>query len=100
MIDEGRKTAIDQGHSVPDLVRRPPLDADSISMDTPFANLIESLAERVKCRLVRQRWVQFTNVMILREIGPYIQDLETVVRAMYPERLHGGSWYRTYGLDR
>ena len=100
IINEGRKTAIDQGYSVPDLMRRPPLDADSISMDTPFANLIESLAERIKCRLVHQRWVQLTNVMILREIGPYIQYLKTVVRAMYPERFHGGAWYRTYELDR
>ena len=99
LMDEGRKTAVDQGYSIPDLVRRPPLDANSISMDTPFVNLIESLAERVKCRMVHQRWVQFTNVMILREIGPYIKDLKMVVRAMYPEHLHGGAWYRNYGLS-
>lgn len=34
------------------------------------------------------------------EIGPYIQDLKTVVRATYPERLHGGARYRRYRLDR
>ena len=90
LIDEGRPIAISQGYKIPDIVRRPPRDESSISGDTSLARLIEGLADRVKCRIVHERRVQFTNVMILKETGPYIQDLKVVVRTIYPDGIHGG----------
>ena len=93
LIDEGRPIAISQGYKIPDIVRRPPRDESSISGDTSLARLIEGLADRVKCRMVHERRVQFTNVMILKETGPYIQDLKVVVRTIYPDGIHGGDNY-------
>lgn len=90
LIDEGRPIAISQGYKVPEIVRRPPRDESSISGDTSLARLIEGLADRVKCRMVHARRVQFTNVMILKETGPYIQDLKVVIRTIYPDAIHGG----------
>lgn len=43
--------------------------------------------------MVHERRVQFTNVMILKETGPYIQDLKVVVRTIYPDGIHGGENY-------
>ena len=93
LIDEGRPMAISQGRKIPDIVRRPPRDESSISGDTSLARLIEGLADRVKCRMVHERRVQFTNVMILKETGPYIQDLKVVVRTIYPNSIFGGESY-------
>ena len=93
LIDEGRQIAISHGYKIPDIVRRPPRDESSISGDTSLARLIEGLADRVKCRMVHERRVQFTNVMILKETGPYIQDLKVVVRTIYPDGIHGGNNY-------
>ena len=90
LIDEGRPIAISQGYEIPDIVRRPPRDESSISGDASLARLIEGLADRVKCRMVHERRVQFTNVMILKETGPYIQDLKVIVRTIYPDSIHGG----------
>lgn len=100
LVDEGRLTARKQGFPVPDLVRRPPQDHLDVNMDASMTYLIEALAERVKCRMVHQRWVQFTNVLVLKEIGAYMLDLKTVLRALYPFALHGQEWYHTYSLDR
>lgn len=91
LIDEGRPIAISQGYKVPDIVRRPPRDESSISGNTSLARLIEGLADRVKCRMVHARRVQFTNVMILKETGPYIQDLKVVIRTIYPDSILGGN---------
>ena len=93
LIDEGRPMAISQGRKIPDTVRRPPRDESSISGDTSLARLIEGLADRVKCRMVHERRVQFTNVMILKETGPYIQDLKVVVGTIYPNDIFGGERY-------
>ena len=89
LIDEGRPIAISQGYEIPDIVRRPPRDESSISGDASLLRLIEGLADRVKCRMVHDRRMQFTNVMILRETGPYIQDLRTVLRTIYPDGVNG-----------
>ena len=96
LIDEGRPLAISQGYEIPETVRRPPRDESSISGDASLARLIEGLADRVRCRMVHERRVQFTNVMILKEAGPYIQDLKAVVRTIYPDGIHGGDDYWTH----
>lgn len=88
LIDEGRSIAISQGYEIPDIVRRPPRDESSISGDASLARLIEGLADRVKCRMVHERRMQFTNVMILKETGPYIEDLKAAVRTIYPDGIH------------
>ena len=93
LIDEGRPIALSQGYVIPDIVRRPPRDESSISGDASLARLIEALADRVKCRMVHDRRVHFTNVMILKETGPYIQDLKVVVRTIYPDGIQGGDNY-------
>ena len=93
LIDEGRPIAISQGRQIPEIVRRPPRDESSISGDTSLARLIEGLADRVKCRMVHERRVQFTNVMILKETGPYIKDLKVVIRTIYPDSILGGDNY-------
>ena len=93
LIDEGRPIAVSQGYEIPDIVRRPPRDESSISGDASLARLIEALADRVKCRMVHERRVQFTKVMILKETGPYIQDLKVVVRNIYPGGIQGGDSY-------
>ena len=90
LVDEGRQIAIAQGFKIPELVRRPPRDESSISGNASLTRLIEALADRVKCRTAHKRFVEFTNVMILRETGPYIEDLKTVVRAIYPSGVHDG----------
>jgi len=100
IIDEGRLTAMTRGYTVPDLVRRPPPDRSLITLDTTIEDLIEALAERVKCRMVHERWVQFTNVLVLKEAKAYILDLKVVARAMYPFSLHGQEWYHIFRLDR
>ena len=89
LIDEGRPIAISQGYKIPDIVRRPPRDESSISGNASLPRLIEGLADRVKCRMVHDRRMQFTNVMILKETGPYIQDLRAVLRTIYPDGVHG-----------
>lgn len=96
LIDEGRLMAI----PVPDLVRRPPQDRSNITSDTPINDLIEALTQRVKCRMVHERWVQFTNVLVLKEAQAYVLDLKTIVRVMYPFDLHGPEWYYSFRLDR
>ena len=96
LIDEGRLIAISKGYRIPDIVRRPPRDDSSIAGDASLARLIDGLADRVKCRMVHGRRVQFTNVMILKETGPYIQDLKMVVRTIYPDGIHGGENYWTH----
>ena len=96
LIDEGRPIARSQGYMIPDIVRRPPRDESSISGDASLARLIEGLADRVKCRMIHERQMQFTNVMILKETGLYIHDLKVVVRAIYPDGIHGGDNYWTH----
>ncbi len=96
LIDVGRPIAISKGYRIPDIVRRPPRDDSSIAGDASLARLIEGLADRVKCRMVHERRVQFTNLMILKETGPYIQDLKVVVGIIYPDGIHVGDDYWTH----
>lgn len=100
LVDQGRSNATNQGYAVPDLVRRPPQDRLSITSNMPIGNLIEALTQRVKCRMVHERWVQFTNILVLKEAKDYILDLKTVVRAMFPLNLYGPERYHTFRLDQ
>ncbi|KAK4695361.1 hypothetical protein P7C71_g2383, partial [Lecanoromycetidae sp. Uapishka_2] len=96
LIDEGHQTTI----PVQDVLRRPPRDRSSITMNAPIGDLIEALTQRVKCRTVHERWVQFTNILVLKEARAYILDLKGVVRAICSLELQGPEWYHMLALDR
>ena len=99
LIATGCPIAIANGCGIPNLLRQPPQDRSLIKPGTSIDVLIGALVQRVKCRAVHERWVDFTNVLILKETKAYILDLKRIARAMYPLDQHGEEWY-AYRLDR
>ncbi|CAF9929448.1 MAG: hypothetical protein ALECFALPRED_004326 [Alectoria fallacina] len=65
-------------------LRDPPLDDFVVTTDAPFPRLVTALAERVKNRTVHDLAIVFTNEMILREMGSYVQILQMIFRPLYP----------------
>ncbi|MCJ1454164.1 hypothetical protein MMC28_004514 [Mycoblastus sanguinarius] len=97
LMNEGRPSAIANGVSFPDLLRQAPLS--EISVDVPFIDLLSALVDRVKCRTCHPEWLQLTNVMVLKEMGDYIQELKTMVKAIYfPTPDNMDDWYEMLGL--
>lgn len=83
--DKGYQKAVNAGLHVPDLLYLPPMLPD-FGSDTSLAQLISALEDRVKRRKVHPEWLQFTKTMVLQETKKYLQDLKTVINAMYPSQ--------------
>ncbi len=80
--DRGYQNARNAGLHIPDLLFLPSI-LPHYGPDTPTVQLLSALEERVKCRKTHPGWLQFTKIMVLQEMSKYLQDLKSVVNAMY-----------------
>ena len=82
---------------IPDRLRFPSQGYDLSAPDVTFAQILDALAERVKCRKALPEWIQLTNEMVLTEMPNYLAELKEVVLALYPGPHDSEAWLDVFG---
>lgn len=91
-------TALELGFDrIPDRLRFPSQGYDLSGSDATFEQILDALAERVKCRKALPEWIQLTNVMLLTEMPKYVAELKEVVLALYPGPHDDKEWLEIFG---
>lgn len=97
------RTAVELGEvrfdGIPDRLRFPTQGYNLRGPDATFAEILDALTERAKCRKALPDWIQLTNDMILTEIPKYLAELKEVVVALNPGTHHSKEWLDFYGSD-
>jgi hypothetical protein len=93
-------TALDSGLTrIPDRLRFPTSGYDLSAAHATFAEILNALAERAACRKINPDWLQLTNVMVLMEVGRYLDELKEVVLVLYPGQHGNREWVETFGTE-
>ena len=96
----GLRSGLELGFDgIPDRLRFPTQGYDLSGPDATFAQILDALVERVKCRKALPEWIQLTKVMVLTEIPKYLAELKEVVLALNPGPHHSKEWLDFYGSD-
>ena len=96
----GLRTGVELGFDgIPDRLLFPTLGYDLSGPDATFAQILDALVERVKCRKALPEWIQLTKVMVLTEIPKYLAELKEVVLALNPGPHHSKEWLDFNGSD-
>lgn len=103
MLLEGmRATALPEAlriglKGIPDRLRFPSQGSYYLSQKSSFAEILDALAERAKCRKVHPEGMQMTNAMVLEEVRKYRDELREVVLAVYPGIHDTPEWLQMFG---
>lgn len=73
-------------------------DAGDVEPTTQFGVLLEAMERRVRCRVCHGEWTRFTNELVLREMGPYMEDLRGEAWALRRVGLREEGRWRAMGL--
>ena len=82
---------------IPDRLRFPSTGLDLSGSDATFAQILDALAERVRCRRALAVPIQVTNLLVLDMIPMYVEELKEAVLALYPGHHDSQEWYEVFG---